>query len=476
MSTAPQPASWCNIIGSDGAIMTFVYDGSLPTSATWDGEIDRSVGVAYNNNFHVDTQSVNGANPIGFTYDNDGLLKTAGALTLNYDSQNGMFKDSVIGNVTDSVTYNSFGEVKSYLARYGGSNIFDVQYGERDKLGRIVTKTETVNGEAHIYTYSYDANTDQLTDVYKDGVLFSHYDYDTNGNRTRYVGANGNVSGVYDDQDRMLSYGSNSYQYSANGELQSKTNGDGTTGYNYDVLGNLRSVVLPGGKRIEYVIDGANRRVGKKVNGVLVQGLLYQDGLAPVAELDGNGNVLARFVYATGVNVPDYMIKGGVTYRIVTDHLGSPRVIINVSTGAIAQRIEYDEFGKVTLDTNPGFQPFGFAGGIYDRDTGLVRFGARDYDAEAGRWTGKDPIGFGGGQSNLYGYVLNDPINSIDPIGFIWRIGPSLNPTQYIIDSGTKEWNYWSNKVQQGMSHVDAGVSWTFWQMSGSASFRLWNW
>ena len=310
-----------------------------------------------------------------------------------------------------------FGEVNHYLASYGGSSIFDVQYGERDKLGRIVTKTETVNGESHLYTYSYDANTDRLTDVYKDGALFSHYDYDANGNRTGYVGSSGNVSGTYDNQDRMLSYGNNSYQYSANGELQSKITPDGTTGYNYDVLGNLRSVVLPGGKWIEYVIDGASRRVGKKINGSLVQGLLYQDGLAPVAELDGSGSIVARFVYATGVNVPDYMVKGGVTYRIVTDHLGSPRVIINVATGEIVQRLDYDEFGRVTLDSNPGFQPFGFAGGLYDRDTGLVRFGARDYDAEAGRWTCKDPKRFKGGDTDLYGYCGNDPINTIDPYG-----------------------------------------------------------
>lgn len=64
-------------------------------------------------------------------------------------------------------------------------------------------------------------------------------------------------------------------------------------------------------------------------------------------------------------------------------------------------------------------QPFGFAGGIYDRDTGLVRHGARDYDAETGRWTAKDPIGFGGHDSNLYGYVANDPINDIDTNGLI---------------------------------------------------------
>ncbi|MCP4721003.1 MAG: DUF4329 domain-containing protein, partial [Desulfobacteraceae bacterium] len=56
-------------------------------------------------------------------------------------------------------------------------------------------------------------------------------------------------------------------------------------------------------------------------------------------------------------------------------------------------------------------------GGIYDLHTGLVRFGVRDYDAEIGRWTAKDPIGFGGGDANLYAYVLNDPVNLVDPLG-----------------------------------------------------------
>jgi RHS repeat-associated protein len=89
-----------------------------------------------------------------------------------------------------------------------------------------------------------------------------------------------------------------------------------------------------------------------------------------------------------------------------------------VNTGSVIQRIDYDEFGRVTTDTNPGFQPFGFAGGFYDRDTGLVRFGARDYDAITGRWTAKDPIQFRGHDGNLYAYVFNDPVNLIDPSGF----------------------------------------------------------
>jgi RHS repeat-associated protein len=176
-------------------------------------------------------------------------------------------------------------------------------------------------------------------------------------------------------------------------------------------------VTLPDGMRIDYVLDGAGRRVGKKVNGSLLQGFLYEDGLRPAAELNGSGGVISRFVYADGHNVPAYMTKSGVTYRIATDHLGSPRLVIDSATGQIVQRMDYDEFGNVLLDSNPGFQPFGFAGGLYDRDTALVRFGLRDYDAETGRWTTRDPIAFAGGDANLYGYVRGDPVNGSDPVG-----------------------------------------------------------
>ena len=152
-----------------------------------------------------------------------------------------------------------------------------------------------------------------------------------------------------------------------------------------------------------------------------------------IAELDGAGNVVSRFVYSSRANVPDFILKGGNTYRIVSDHLGSPKLVLDTSTGAVIQSMDYDEWGNVIADTNPEFQPFGFAGGLYDTDTKLVRFGARDYDPENGRWTRKDPVLFEGGdtnlfgyadsvgeplvETNLYGYALLDPINNIDPLG-----------------------------------------------------------
>jgi YD repeat-containing protein len=119
--------------------------------------------------------------------------------------------------------------------------------------------------------------------------------------------------------------GATTYAYNRNGERRTKTTGAFITTYQYDGLGNLIGVTLPGGTQIGYLLDGQERRIGKKVDGTLVQGSLYQDGLRPIAELDGAGNLVSRFVYANRFNVPAYMIKGDVTYRIIADHLGSPR-------------------------------------------------------------------------------------------------------------------------------------------------------
>jgi RHS repeat-associated protein len=99
-----------------------------------------------------------------------------------------------------------------------------------------------------------------------------------------------------------------------------------------------------------------------------------------------------------------------------------------VFTRTLHEHAEYDPWGLRSDWAPPGMlaagttrprelTSLGFAGGIYDPITGLVRFGARDYDPRIGRWTAKDPIGFAGGDTLLYGYVGGDPVNWVDPTG-----------------------------------------------------------
>jgi len=416
--------------------ITFTYDGSLVTDTTWTGAVAGVVHRDYDANFRVKTQSVNSAFPITLTYDNDGLLTGAGSLVLTRDTTNGVLKGTTLGSVTDTITLSAFGELASYKATYATTTSLYEATFTRDSVGRISTKTEIVGGVTKTYGYTYDT-AGRLTDVTLGGTLTAHYGYDGNSNRATKTAGGTTTTGAYDAQDRLITYGTKTYIFTTNGEL--KTVSDTATGlvtnYAYDALGNLLSVTPSVGAKIEYIVDGANRRVGKKVAGVLTQAWIYQNALKPVASLDPiSGAVLQRYVYGSRGVVPDYVVTPTATYRVISDHLGSPRVVVDVATGAIVQRTDYDEFGNVTAETiATGWTalPFGFAGGMYDRDTKLVRFGARDYDGENGRWTTKDPIGFGGGAANFYGYAANDPVNGADPTGLL--LGVTWNDVDYAL-------------------------------------------
>jgi RHS repeat-associated protein len=403
-------------LGSPGGeIITYSYDGFLPIGTTWSGPVTGAVSHSYDNNFRVVSTSVNGSDPVTFQYDQDDLLIKAGSLTLQRSSANGLLAGTTLGGITTAQSYNGFGELSELQASFGSAPLYQVTY-THDQLGRIAEKVETIGNVTEIHGYHYDS-AGRLSDVVKDGSTLAHYDYDESGNRTSETNSSVSVVSIYDAQDRLLQHGDVTYTYSANGELATKTQNGATVTYSYDELRNLRRVALSDGTLIGYLIDGKNRRIGKQINGVLVKGFLYKDQLNPIAEMDGNGQVIARFVYGSRPHVPDYMTKGGVTYRIVSDQLGSPRLVVSSETGEILQRIDYDAFGRIILDTNPGFQPFGFAGGLYDYQTGLVRFGLRDYDPEVGRWTGKDPILLAGKHFNLYAYCFDDPVNFVDSDG-----------------------------------------------------------
>lgn len=401
-----------SITAADGGILSYQYDGFLPTRTTWSGGVHGEVARAYDNELRVSSIAVNAGKPVENRYDADGLLIQAGALVLERHPRTGAVTSTRLGAVTTVHSYDDFGQVKRYAVRFKEQETFAIEY-ERDAAGRIISKTETVERQPRTFVYAYDL-AGRLSEVRSEGTVSALYEYDANGNRIAHRNPQGERRATYDAQDRLVTYGAARYRHTANGELAGRDSGEGSDAFEYDVLGNLRSASLAGGQKLEYVIDGANRRVGKKLDGKPVLGLLYADGLKPVAQLDGGNRLASTFVYGTKVNVPEYLERADGIHRIVTDHLGSPRLVINVESGTIAQKLDYDEFGNVLQDTNPGFQPFGFAGGLYDPHTKLTRFGARDYDAAVGRWTAKDPLRFSGAETNLYAYAYNDPNNFVD--------------------------------------------------------------
>ena len=399
--------------------IVYGYDGQLVTSETLNGTLNQTLGYTYNADFNL-TSSTYAGGTATYTYDNDGLLTTAGAYTITRNANNGLPEAVTGGALSLTRGFNGYGEVEGQDYAVNSTSLTSWAL-TRDKAGRITQKQETVAGTTANYAYTYDPMGRLLT-VTKDGALVEEYQYGENGTRTSEFNALRGIttprSFTYSDEDHLLTAGSTTYQYDADGFLVTKTQGAEVTEYTYSSRGDLLQVVLPDGKTIDYIHDPLGRRVAKIVNGAITEKYLWQGLTRLLAVYDGSDNLLMRFEY-TDSRMPLAMTLGGSAYYLTYDQVSSLRVVSD-ATGNVVKRIDYDSFGNIIGDSNPSFVvPFSFAGGFYDRDIGLVRFGFRDYDPDIGRWTAKDPILFAGGNTDLYGYCLSDPINLVDSKGLV---------------------------------------------------------
>ncbi|EFL49690.1 YD repeat protein [Solidesulfovibrio fructosivorans JJ]] len=401
--------------GTEG--ITYGHDGPLVTSVAQSGTLAQTISYAYNSDFKVKSLTYAGS-ANAYTYDNDNLLTGSGGYTIGRDSQNGL-PISVAGNgFSESRTFNQYGEPDGWTVTVGGQTAATYAL-TRDAAGNIATRTETVAGESHDFTYTYD-NVGRLTQVTRDGTVVERYAYAGPGtgrtSETNTLRGLTNRTYAYDDEDHLTSAGDASFTYDKDGFLTGKTVGSQTTGYTYSSRGELLRVDLPDGTVVEYVHDPLGRRIAKKVGGAIVEKYLWQGRTRLLAVYDGSGSLKQRFEYADA-RLPVAMTVGSTRYFLVYDQVGSLRAVTDGS-GSAVKTVAYDSFGNVITDSNAALAvPFGFAGGLFDTDTGLTRFGFRDYDADVGRWTAKDPILFEGGDTDLYGYVVGDPINRVDPIG-----------------------------------------------------------
>jgi RHS repeat-associated protein len=349
-------------------------------------------------------------------YDNDGLLIQYGGFTIEHRGPLGAPSEISNGNMSVTYTYDTYGRPVERTNTVNGQQVYSLKTGY-DNAGMIKSRKETVNGVVAESTYTYDANK-QLTGV--SGGVAESYTYDVNGNRLT-------GGATYDDQDRLTHLGDVAYQFNVDGFLAER----GTDTFEYTAQGELRDVTLPD-KKASYTYDGLGRRVGRIVTTgteeepvITTEQYLYGNLGNPfqITAMRDNADSLSEYYYDQSNCL--FAIKQGLTwYYVATDQQGTPRVITDAA-GQVVRVMEYNSYGKLISDSNPDFQlPVGYAGGITDPDTKLVHFGMRDYDPDAGRWTARDPILFNGQQGNLYVYVNNNPVNLRDPYG-LFCIGGS---------------------------------------------------
>ncbi len=402
-----------SVTGPGTQMVTYGYDGFLMTNINWSGPVTAKVSRTFDVALRLATESINDNATVAFTYDADNLLTSAGALTLSLDPVTGFAVSRTLEAIADTRGWDPFGRLSQHTVTAAGAPVFQESLAY-DAIGRVIRRVEVVEGATRTFEYKYDL-AGQLISVKQDGSEVERYQYDVGGNRTQGIVGNLVRNATHDAQDRLLTHGEAGYEWTPAGQLRARSFSGEVTSYDYDATGNLLGVTLPNGTKVSYLLDGVDRRVGRIVNGNVVAMYVYsRDRL--IGQLDAEGTLVSRFVYAGGA-APAYMVRQGETYRFVQDHLGSVRLVVHAGTGEIVQRLDYDAFGNVLLDTNPAFQPFGFVGGLYDPATRLLRFGVRDYDSETGRWTAKDPIGVTSTEPNLYRYCYNDPVNRVDHQG-----------------------------------------------------------
>lgn len=406
-----------------GQVSDFTYDflDRLVNAKYADGS---TVGYSYDAGGRATTINDSAGGMISLSYNNlDRVVSEMtplGSISYEYDALGRRTKMQVAGQ--EPVTYQY--DASSRLTSVVGAGLAPAQIAY-DTIGRraslILPNGVTTN-------YSYD-NARRLLNVEHLNPLNSllekiSYAYDANGNRTGMNRLNvpaklpnpaSNIT--YNQANQMLTFDDKAITYDENGNMTTVTNTCGTTTYTWDARNRLEDIsgynpdCSPLTASFKY--DALGRRIEKTIYGKTTQ-YLY-DGWDIVQEIE-SGAVTVNYVRTLNIDEPLARVKANGTLRYYQrDALGSI-ITLTDETGSIKTQYVYEPFGKTETIGEAGDNPFQFAGREND-GTGLLYERNRYYSYELQRYLSEDPIGFAGGDINLFIRVGNNPVNWIDPYG-----------------------------------------------------------
>jgi RHS repeat-associated protein/uncharacterized repeat protein (TIGR01451 family) len=388
-------------VGHDGYTLTYDYDAAGRLASL--------------------TQGTNNV-LVSYTYDSSGRLTRE-------DKGNGTFT---------TYTYDPAGQILAMTNHAPGGaaqSFFNYVYDSRGNR----TSMTTADG---VTAYQYDA-LNQLIGVTYPGGRNVTYAYDPAGNRT-VVSDNGtNTLYTANSLNQYSQAGDAVFTYDADGNMTSRTDPTGTTTYDYDPENRLIQVSTPTNGVWQYTYDALGNRITVIHDGVTNRYLHDPIGLVDVAaEYDGTGALVAHYDHALGLVARTDEASNELFYSF--DALGSTREVTG-EAGTVLNSYDYDAFGAAAVASEAVQNAFCFVGrfGIQEEPWSSHYMRARYYQPTLGRFMAGDPLGFGGGDVNLYSYAASDPVSVIDPMGLArewWRfvhLSDIVSDVSYAFGTGT---------------------------------------
>ncbi|MGH9949597.1 MAG: RHS repeat domain-containing protein, partial [Pyrinomonadaceae bacterium] len=395
--------------------VAFTYDNRSRLKSTTD-VFGHNVEYAYDPNSNRTQLKLDSAVQTTYNYDAANRLTTqtddaSQNFVFGYDIANKLISKALPNGVSTTYEYDGMSRLKRLKDFSATATLFDRQYNYNN-----ANQIASIYGPEYMPEFEYD-NVNRLTSTVYSANLSSlvsftgeNYAYDAVGNRT-----SSHLSNTYSYQpfNRLTATQTSTQSYDANGNMVQKSEGSNFWRYTWDYENRLVEASTRK-QKVRYKYDALGRRVQRYLVGNKENTKFIYDGLDVV--LDDDKGVITKYQNGPGIDNKLSIKQGTVTNYFLADHLGSTNGLAD-NTGALTASNSYDSFGN---PTNSAFSSrYQFTGREFDSFSGLQFSRARFFDPKLGRFISEDPIGFEGGDVNLYGYVHNNPTNRRDPLGLI---------------------------------------------------------